>query len=259
VLRYALVALHTMSADERATEPCQAPTPKETPTTAAAVATTATTSNSNSNSNSSKTSTSTSKIDIPSIKIIDGDSDSDRNFTIALDVPGYHLNNIDITLKPDDHVDAMVLEIKGKRDNRVYSASFEKRFRLRDSRFDLEKVDAELLDGLLTITLSKKDLGKDGGRRVIRVRDGSSSSATGGALNLSEAKTSREAQAGQPQEVTANDHDGQKHSDAIKVEVEDVNEEVGDCDVVDVTTTMDGDSTSDGNNIDDSEWEKFEA
>jgi len=204
----------------------------------------------------------TSKIDVPSIKITDGGSgsDSDGNFVIALDVPGYHLNNIDITLKPDDHVDAMVLEIKGKRDNRVYSASFEKRFRLRDSRLDMEKVDAELLDGLLTITLPKKHPGKDGGRRVIPIRDGASSSTpssvTGDGLAVAEAETARETQAGQLHLAA--------HTDTTKVEVEDVNEDVNkeeadEEDVVDRATNMDDDHTSDDNGTDDSEWEKFEA
>ena len=70
----------------------------------------------------------------------------DDGATIKLKVPGFNKKSIDIS------VDSEYLTIEGKTDD----DSFTKRYAI-DSKFDINgKIDAKVIDGLLTLTLPYK-------------------------------------------------------------------------------------------------------
>ena len=69
----------------------------------------------------------------------------DNGATIKLKVPGFNKKSIDIS------VDSEHLTIEGKTDD----DSFTKRYSI-DSKFDFDSIDAKVVDGLLTLTLTYK-------------------------------------------------------------------------------------------------------
>jgi len=109
------------------------------------------------------------KIDNPSI-IVDGDDDATTSsmdhFQVVLDIPGYNPSDITITIEEDSCSERLrgsaqgtiLLTIKGRRSNRLFHASFQKTFRLEESYFDFDRVDAIMEDGcgLMTVTIPRK-------------------------------------------------------------------------------------------------------
>ena len=69
----------------------------------------------------------------------------DDGATIKLKVPGFNKKSIDIS------VDSEHLTIEGKTDD----DSFVKRFSI-DNKFDLDEIDAKVVDGLLTLSIPYK-------------------------------------------------------------------------------------------------------
>jgi len=69
----------------------------------------------------------------------------DDGATIKLKVPGFNKKSIDIS------VDSETLTIEGKTDD----DSFVKRFSI-DNKFDLDEIDAKVVDGLLTLSIPYK-------------------------------------------------------------------------------------------------------
>ena len=69
----------------------------------------------------------------------------DDGATIKLKVPGFNKKSIDIS------VDSEHLTIEGKTDD----DSFVKRYSI-DNKFDLDEIDAKVVDGLLTLSIPYK-------------------------------------------------------------------------------------------------------
>ena len=69
----------------------------------------------------------------------------DDGATIKLKVPGFNKKSIDIS------VDSETLTIEGKTDD----DSFVKRYSI-DNKFDLDEIDAKVIDGLLTLSIPYK-------------------------------------------------------------------------------------------------------
>ena len=69
----------------------------------------------------------------------------DDGATIKLKVPGFNKKSIDIS------VDSETLTIEGKTDD----DSFVKRYSI-DNKFDLDEIDAKVVDGLLTLSIPYK-------------------------------------------------------------------------------------------------------
>jgi HSP20 family protein len=69
-------------------------------------------------------------------------SHDDDGATIKLKVPGFNKKSIDIS------VDSETLTIEGKTDD----DSFVKKYSI-DTKYDLDSIDAKVIDGLLTLTL----------------------------------------------------------------------------------------------------------
>jgi len=229
-----------------------------------------------------------SKQDVPAVKITDN-VDGDNMFTIALDVPGYDSTNINITLDngPENktpfhsqyYPDAVILKISGTRSNRLYKATFEKKFRLRDSRLQLDELEAELVDGLLTITLPKKDMTKSAIRRSIPVRDASAENHHHAATSVApettvEKANDRDADATSKTTATEDSQDPVHENDADaekeeQVETNAAEEEVNfsyeqeEEEEIEVEDVNDDDEDEDddqheveSNDEEDSEWEK---
>ena len=72
-------------------------------------------------------------------------SHDDDGATIKLKVPGFNKKSIDIS------VDSEHLTIEGKTDD----DSFVKRYSI-DNKFDLDEIDAKVVDGLLTLSIPYK-------------------------------------------------------------------------------------------------------
>ena len=75
----------------------------------------------------------------------DNVSHDDDGVTIKLKVPGFNKKSIDIS------VDSEHLTIEGKTDD----DSFVKRYSI-DNKFDLDEIDAKVVDGLLTLSIPYK-------------------------------------------------------------------------------------------------------
>jgi len=69
----------------------------------------------------------------------------DDGATIKLKVPGFNKKSIDVS------VDSETLTIEGKTDD----DSFVKRYSI-DNKFDLDDIDAKVVDGLLTLSVPYK-------------------------------------------------------------------------------------------------------
>ena len=72
-------------------------------------------------------------------------SHDDDGAKIKLKVPGFNKKSIDIS------VDSETLTIEGKTDD----DSFVKRYSI-DNKFDLDEIDAKVIDGLLTLSIPYK-------------------------------------------------------------------------------------------------------
>jgi len=72
-------------------------------------------------------------------------SHDDDGATIKLKVPGFNKKSIDVS------VDSETLTIEGKTDD----DSFVKRYSI-DNKFDLDDIDAKVVDGLLTLSVPYK-------------------------------------------------------------------------------------------------------
>ena len=70
---------------------------------------------------------------------------NDDGATIKMKVPGFNKKSIDIS------VDSETLTIEGKTDD----DSFVKRYSI-DNKFDLDEIDAKVVDGLLTLSIPYK-------------------------------------------------------------------------------------------------------
>ena len=70
---------------------------------------------------------------------------NDDGATIKMKVPGYNKKSIDIS------VDSEYLIIEGK----IHSDSFSKRYAI-DNKYDLDSIDASVVDGLLTLSVPYK-------------------------------------------------------------------------------------------------------
>ena len=79
------------------------------------------------------------------INYTDDVTHDDDGATIKLKVPGFNKKSIDIS------VDSETLTIEGKTDD----DSFVKRFSI-DNKFDLDEIDAKVVDGLLTLSIPYK-------------------------------------------------------------------------------------------------------
>ena len=79
------------------------------------------------------------------INYTDDVTHDDDGATIKMKVPGFNKKSIDIS------VDSETLTIEGKTDD----DSFVKRFSI-DNKFDFDSIDANVIDGLLTLTLPYK-------------------------------------------------------------------------------------------------------
>ena len=79
------------------------------------------------------------------INYTDDVTHDDDGATIKLKVPGFNKKSIDIS------VDSEHLTIEGKTDD----DSFVKRYSI-DNKFDLEEIDAKVVDGLLTLSIPYK-------------------------------------------------------------------------------------------------------
>jgi len=89
-------------------------------------------------------------------------SETDDSVMISLDVPGFGADNLNVTI--EDHC----VLVKGKRQNRMNDTFIVfQRFSLARDSFDEESIKADLSDGVLDITLEKKQVPKV---RVIPIR-----------------------------------------------------------------------------------------
>ena len=79
------------------------------------------------------------------INYTDDVTHDDDGATIKMKVPGFNKKSIDIS------VDSETLTIEGKTDD----DSFVKRFSI-DNKFDLDEIDAKVVDGLLTLSIPYK-------------------------------------------------------------------------------------------------------
>ena len=79
------------------------------------------------------------------INYTDDVTHDDDGATIKLKVPGFNKKSIDIS------VDSEHLTIEGKTDD----DSFVKRYSI-DNKFDLDEIDAKVVDGLLTLSIPYK-------------------------------------------------------------------------------------------------------
>ena len=79
------------------------------------------------------------------INYTDDVTHDDDGATIKMKVPGFNKKSIDIS------VDSETLTIEGKTDD----DSFIKRFSI-DNKFDLDEIDAKVVDGLLTLSIPYK-------------------------------------------------------------------------------------------------------
>ena len=79
------------------------------------------------------------------INYTDDVTHDDDGATVKLKVPGFNKKSIDIS------VDSEHLTIEGKTDD----DSFVKRYSI-DNKFDLDEIDAKVVDGLLTLSIPYK-------------------------------------------------------------------------------------------------------
>ncbi len=79
------------------------------------------------------------------INYTDDVTHDDDGATIKMKVPGFNKKSIDIS------VDSETLTIEGKTDD----DSFVKRYSI-DNKFDLDEIDAKVVDGLLTLSIPYK-------------------------------------------------------------------------------------------------------
>ena len=79
------------------------------------------------------------------INYTDDVTHDDDGATIKLKVPGFNKKSIDVS------VDSETLTIEGKTDD----DSFVKRYSI-DNKFDLDDIDAKVVDGLLTLSVPYK-------------------------------------------------------------------------------------------------------
>jgi hypothetical protein len=76
--------------------------------------------------------------------------------TLSIDVPGYSVSDLSITVDQDG-----TLTIAGERQNKIGDAfAFQRQFVLSPTTMDTTSVTASVVDGLLTITIDKKEIPK---------------------------------------------------------------------------------------------------
>jgi HSP20 family molecular chaperone IbpA len=83
-------------------------------------------------------------------------SSEDQHVTLSIDVPGYSVSDINITVDQDG-----TLAIAGERKNKIGNAfAFQRHFVLNPTTMDTTSITANVVDGLLSITIAKKEIPK---------------------------------------------------------------------------------------------------
>jgi HSP20 family protein len=80
----------------------------------------------------------------------------DQHVTLSIDVPGYSVSDINITVDQDG-----ILAVAGERKNKTGNAfAFQRQFVLNPTTMDTTSITANVVDGLLSITIAKKEIPK---------------------------------------------------------------------------------------------------
>ena len=98
---------------------------------------------------------------IPSAHVDDGE----KNMTISLDVPGFNEDTVKVFLEDLD-----TLVVSGERTNKAGNkVAFSRRYTLNGDRFDLDSIKGSLSDGVLEVTVAKKEAPKS--RKIVITSD----------------------------------------------------------------------------------------
>jgi HSP20 family molecular chaperone IbpA len=80
----------------------------------------------------------------------------DQHVTLSIDVPGYSVSDLNITVNQDG-----TLTVAGKRKNKIGDAfAFQRQFALSPTTMDTTTVTANVVDSLLIIAITKKEIPK---------------------------------------------------------------------------------------------------
>lgn len=92
--------------------------------------------------------------------------EADGNYQIAVDVPGVKKDDITVNVEEDGRVLRVTGGRKVVREGKTSETKFEKRFTI-GNNVDIEKISANLSDGVLTLTAPKKEEEKPKTRTIM--------------------------------------------------------------------------------------------